>query len=91
MASDSFIDLVNRCADQTVADLQFSTMANILVTKCQWTRVTTRQSKYPPDVAYTVRKWVDDNCSGEYKVSGRVWVFEKSSDATMFILAWGGI
>jgi hypothetical protein len=38
--------------------------------------------------AIDVRKWVHDNCTGEYNSFGRYWVFKQSADAVMFKLRW---
>lgn len=38
--------------------------------------------------AYQVKEWCRANLQGHYNGRNRIWLFEKSKDATMFMLKW---
>ena len=52
-----------------------------------WTRVLLtrfQDNKHAVDISY----WLEEYCKGKYERNGRDFLFEKSKDATMFILKW---
>jgi hypothetical protein len=38
--------------------------------------------------AVDITYWLENNCQGAYERNGRDFLFERSEDATMFILKW---
>jgi hypothetical protein len=72
---------------QMSKDIDFDIFASVLC-KEGWTRVEIPRfidNYHAVDIGY----WLLDNCQGEYKRNGRVFLFESTKDATMFILRWG--
>lgn len=78
-------ELTKQAAYEIAAEIDFEIIAGMLVTM-GWTKIETQLSLYPPDDAYEIRKWVNDNVLGHYKCRGNIWLFEKEKDALLFSL-----
>lgn len=84
-------DLESQIADGLAKQLQEAIdeemLWTLLVTE-GWTRVEIPRfidNHHAVDIGY----WLLDNCQSEYKRNGRIFLFESTKDATMFILRWG--
>jgi len=72
---------------QFAKDMDFEIMSQVLI-PFGWTRFEIPRfidNHHAIDIGY----WLLDNCQGEYKRNGRVFLFKEPRDATMFILRWG--
>lgn len=52
-----------------------------------WTRVMISRQQ-DNNHAIDITHWLKENCQGSYERSGRDFLFEKTQDATLFILRW---
>jgi hypothetical protein len=67
-------------------EIDFGVLTTLLV-ECGWTKVELPRfsSRFH---AIDIDIWIEQNCSGYIKSFGSTFVFEKSKDATFFILRW---
>ena len=68
-------------------EIDFEVLSDVLC-RFGWTKVEIPRfvdNHHAVDIGY----WLLDNCQSEYKRNGRIFLFESTKDATMFILRWG--
>lgn len=76
-------DLSKQMADV----IDFEVLSDVLC-RFGWTRFEISRfidNHHAVDIGY----WLLDNCQGEYKRNGRVFLFESTKDAMLFTLRWG--
>lgn len=79
--------LASYISDQLSAELDWEVVSDVMCRSCGWTRI-----KLSPFIsnqqAVDIRIWIEDNRTGHIRSRGNVWLFEKSKDATIFVLKW---
>lgn len=79
-------EYMKQAAEEIAADIDFQVLATLL--KDSGWAVIEHEYQYPTSKADEIKIWLADNCTGYYRSRGRIWLFEKASDAVMFSLKY---
>lgn len=72
---------------KTMSDhIDFGLLCDVLTQSCDWTDVDIDRDL--PVSSYDLQDWCEKNLKGKWMTHNKVWLFEKASDATLFILKW---
>ena len=79
-------EIIDGQAKAMARTMDFEILADVLC-ECGWTRY--KIAKHIDNQhAIDIREWVRENCQGEVKSHGAIWLFEDGRDATLFMLRW---
>lgn len=69
-------------------EIDWEIMCDMMVT-LGYTKVEMKWSEMMNEVeAHMIKEWCRENLQGHYQGRGKIWMFEKEKDASMFILRW---
>jgi hypothetical protein len=79
-------EIAQELSEKMCSQIDFEILSDVLVSACGWTKIiltpmTHEQSK-------EIDSWLADNCKGEYRTMGLVFLFEQAKDVTWFTLKY---
>lgn len=79
--------IAQELSNQIAQEIDFEILKEVLIASCGWHYIeldTLGSNKRAVDIGL----WAHTECAGNWKHTGRHWLFERAEDAILFKLTW---